>query len=72
MTFSPSQLLSSIEGRKLVDSINDTSFKKLIRLSLIGGVVGTTLLLKIPTNALVKTVPWLIMFATVVIAWGSL
>ena len=71
VALSPSQLTSSIAGRKLVSGIGTTSFKQLFLLSLVGGSLGAILLLSTPVKVFVQIVPWLILFATIVFAWGS-
>ncbi len=40
-------------------------------LSLVGGALGGLLLLNTPPNVFARLVPWLVLFATVVFAWGS-
>ena len=71
VALSPSQLTSSIAGRKLVSGIGTTSFKQLFLLNLAGGSLGAILLLSTPVKVFVQIVPWLILFATIVFAWGS-
>ena len=71
VALSPSQLTSSIAGRSLVDGIHTTSFRQLLIISLLGGAVGACLLLSTPVTIFVKIVPWLILFATTIFAWGS-
>jgi uncharacterized membrane protein YfcA len=40
-------------------------------LSLVGGALGAVLLLATPPGIFTALVPWLVLFATVVFAWGS-
>ena len=70
LALAPSQLSSSIAGRKLASGINTTSFKQLFLLSLFGGALGALLLLSTPVKVFVQIVPWLILFATLVFTWG--
>ena len=71
VALSPSQLTSSIAGRNLVSGVHATSFKQLFIVSLLGGGLGALLLLSTPVRVFVQIVPWLILFATIVFAWGS-
>ncbi|AJW46023.1 sulfite exporter TauE/SafE family protein [Ralstonia mannitolilytica] len=71
----PSQITSSIAGRKLAGGVDagahHLSLKQLIVISLIGGVLGALLLLATPPSFFAKLVPYLVLFATTVFAWGS-
>jgi uncharacterized protein len=46
-------------------------FRMLVIISLLGGAVGAALLLVTPPGFFARLVPWLVLFATVVFAWGS-
>jgi uncharacterized membrane protein YfcA len=67
----PSQIATSVSGRKLVSGVSGISFKQLFIVSLIGGVLGAVLLLSTPVSIFSALVPWLVMFATAAFAWGS-
>jgi uncharacterized membrane protein YfcA len=67
----PSQLTSAYAGRQLVDGVGKVRFKTLVILSLIGGVLGALLLLNTSAAFFAKLVPWLVLFATSVFAWGT-
>jgi uncharacterized protein len=67
----PGQLASGIAGRKLVTGGGRVSFGALFLISVLGGAVGGVLLLKTPSSVFARLVPWLVLFATVVFAWGS-
>ena len=67
----PSQISSSFAGRKLVGGIGYVSFKQLFLISILGGVSGAFLLLSTPVSIFTKLIPWLVLFATSVFAWGS-
>ncbi len=67
----PSQIASSIAGRKLVDDVGPLSFRQMFGISVAGGVVGAFLLLHTPATFFARLVPWLVLFATSVFAWGS-
>ncbi|EFP65518.1 Sulfite exporter TauE/SafE [Ralstonia pickettii] len=71
----PSQITSSIAGRKLAGGVDagehHLSLRQLIVISLVGGVLGALLLLATPPSFFAKLVPYLVLFATSVFAWGS-
>jgi uncharacterized membrane protein YfcA len=67
----PSQITAAIHGRDLVGGVPNLSFKKLFVISIVGGAVGAVLLLHTPVTIFVRLVPWLVLFATTVFAWGS-
>jgi len=67
----PSQVTAAYAGRDLVGGVAGLSFKTLFVVSLVGGALGALLLLHTPVAVFVKLVPWLVLFATAVFAWGS-
>ena len=67
----PSQTTSAYAGRKLVDDVGTLSFRKLFIISVVGGIAGALLLLNTPASFFARLVPWLVLFATSVFAWGS-
>jgi uncharacterized membrane protein YfcA len=67
----PSQIASALAGRRLVDDVGPLSFGRMFVISLIGGIVGAVLLLNTPPTFFARLVPWLVLFATAVFAWGS-
>jgi uncharacterized membrane protein YfcA len=67
----PSQITSAVAGRKLVAGVGPVSFRSLFLVSLAGGVAGAFLLLSTPVSVFAHLVPWLVLFATSVFAWGS-
>jgi hypothetical protein len=67
----PAQVSSGLAGRKLVMGAGRLSFKALFIISIIGGALGALLLLNTPSKVFAHLVPWLVLFATVVFAWGS-
>lgn len=67
----PSQITSAFAGRRLVDDVGPLSFAQLFILSIFGGVLGAILLLITPPAFFARLVPWLVLFATAVFAWGS-
>ncbi|MGN6526276.1 MAG: sulfite exporter TauE/SafE family protein [Burkholderiaceae bacterium] len=67
----PGQVTSGVAGRRLVEGVRGLSFRALLAISLAGGAVGGLLLLNTPATIFARLVPWLVLFATAVFAWGS-
>jgi uncharacterized membrane protein YfcA len=67
----PGQITSSWGGRHHVAGAGGLSFRALVVISLAGGVIGAILLLVTPSSIFARLVPWLVLFATGVFAWGS-
>ncbi len=67
----PGQVTTGLVGRRDVGGAGDLSFRALFIISLIGGALGACLLLATPPSFFARLVPWLVLFATSVFAWGS-
>ena len=67
----PGQIASSWAGRGHVAGAGGLSFKALMVISFGGGIVGAILLLVTPSSIFRHLVPWLVLFATAVFAYGS-
>ncbi len=67
----PGTVTTGIAGRRLVMGTAGLSIRTLVALSLIGGALGACLLLATPMSLLTRLVPYLVLFATGVFAWGS-
>jgi len=67
----PGQVTSSWSGRGHVAGVGGLPFRALVAISLAGGIVGAILLLVTPSNLFKALVPWLVLFATSVFAYGS-
>jgi len=67
----PGQVTTGLAGRRLVAGAERLSFRALLVISLCGGVLGALLLLATPASFFARLVPWLVLFATAVFAWGS-
>lgn len=67
----PAQMATGWTGRKSVEGAAGLSFRALVIISLIGGALGAVLLLVTPPSFFARLVPWLVLFATAVFAWGS-
>jgi hypothetical protein len=62
---------SSWAGREHVSGAGGLSFRALVAISLAGGILGAVLLLVTPSDIFKALVPWLVLFATSVFAYGS-
>ena len=67
----PGQVTTGWFGRRLVGGAAGLSFRTLVLISLAGGVIGAALLLSTPASFFAHLVPWLVLFATGLFAWGS-
>jgi len=67
----PAQIATGWTGRHLVSGAAGLGFRSLILISLVGGAAGAVLLLVTPASFFARLVPWLVLFATGVFAWGS-
>ncbi len=67
----PGQVTTSFAGRSLVEGAAGLSISMLCVISLIGGGIGAVLLLATPVSIFTHLVPYLVLFATAVFAWGS-
>ena len=67
----PGQVTTGLAGRRLVSGGERLSFRALFLISLVGGAAGALLLLATPPTFFARLVPWLVLFATSLFAWGS-
>ena len=67
----PGQVTTGWVGRRLVSGAGGLSFRALVAVSLAGGALGAVLLLLTPSSFFARLVPWLVLFATALFAWGS-
>ena len=67
----PGQLSAGISAWSLAMGAERLSLRTLLLISLAGGLIGGLLLLLTPADFFSRLLPWLILFATVVFAWGS-
>ncbi|HEY3639166.1 MAG TPA: TSUP family transporter [Rhizomicrobium sp.] len=67
----PAQIATGWTGRKFVTGAGGLSFRTLALISLAGGALGALLLLITPPAFFARLVPWLVLFATAIFAWGS-
>ncbi len=67
----PGQVSTGLAGRRLVSGAGRLPFRALFLISILGGALGGLLLLITPSRVFTLLVPWLVLFATSVFAWGS-
>lgn len=67
----PGSFASTISYRNQVRDVPGLSMWALLGVSLAGGIAGSVLLLKTPEHAFVELAPWLLVFATVIFAFGK-
>lgn len=67
----PAQATSAIAGRKIAEGVSGLTFRQLFIISFAGGIAGAVLLWITPPTFFAKLVPWLVLFATAMFAWGA-
>jgi uncharacterized membrane protein YfcA len=67
----PAQLATGWTGRRLAAGIGPLGLRSLFAISIVGGAIGALILLGTPRGIFARLVPWLVLFATGVFAWGS-
>ncbi|HTV86205.1 MAG TPA: sulfite exporter TauE/SafE family protein [Dyella sp.] len=67
----PGQVTTGLAGRAHMAGAEGLSLRALCWISLFGGALGAVLLLVTPVSVFTRLVPFLVLFATVVFAWGS-
>ncbi len=67
----PGSFASAFSYRKGVTSVEGISLRTLIGVSLAGGIAGAILLLVTPESIFVGLMPWLLLFATGMFAFGK-
>src|SRR5476649_3035460 len=67
----PGQMVSGLTNHAHVEGAGGLSARVLIGISLVGGALGAMLLLLTPSSFFARLVPWLVLFATALFAYGS-
>ena len=67
----PAQIVMGFTGRDDMAAPPGLSVRALFVISLAGGALGALILLATPPSFFARLVPWLVLFATAMFAWGS-
>ena len=67
----PAQIVTGYTGRAGAEGAEGLSLTALSVISLAGGAIGGAILLATPPTFFARLVPWLVLFATALFAWGS-
>ena len=67
----PAQLVTGFTGRADAETPPGLTMRTLVLVSLVGGGIGALILLATPPSVFARLVPWLVLFATALFAWGS-
>ena len=67
----PAQLVTGFTGRADAGSPTGLTMRRLFVISLIGGALGALILLATPPAIFARLVPWVVLFATALFAWGG-
>jgi uncharacterized membrane protein YfcA len=67
----PAQVATGWTGRRLAAGVGALSLIGLFVISIVGGAIGAVILLETPRGLFARLVPWLVLFATALFAWGS-
>lgn len=67
----PGSFASAFSYRKGLARLEGISLRTMLLVSLAGGILGAILLLKTPESVFVSITPWLLLFATVMFAFGK-
>ena len=67
----PAQLVTGFTGRAAAETPPGLAMRTLFVISLIGGALGAVILLATPPMVFARLLPWLVLFATALFAWGS-
>jgi hypothetical protein len=67
----PGQVVTGYANRKHAQGAEGLPLRALVMISLAGGVAGAALLLLTPSSVFEKMVPWLVLAATAMFAWGG-
>ena len=67
----PAQLVTGFTGRADATSPAGLTMRMIVVISLAGGAVGALILLATPPTLFARLLPWLVLIATAVFAWGN-
>ena len=67
----PNQISSALASRARSEGLPSLPLRALMAVSVTGGAIGALLLVETPSAFFSRLVPWLMLFATIVFAWGT-
>jgi hypothetical protein len=67
----PAQIATGWTGRRHAAGVGSVGLRTLFAISVVGGAIGAVILLATPRGLFAQLVPWLVLFATGLFAWGS-
>src|SRR5271166_4115757 len=67
----PAQLVTGFTGRAHADTPPGLAMTTLFVISLVGGAAGAVILILTPPTIFARLLPWLVLLATLLFAWGS-
>jgi hypothetical protein len=67
----PAQIATGWTGRRHAAGVGPVGLRMLFAISVVGGAIGAVILLATPRGLFAQLVPWLVLFATGLFAWGS-
>lgn len=67
----PAQVATGWTGRRLAAGVGGLNLRGLFLISVVGGAIGAVILLETPRGLFAHLVPWLVLFATSIFAYGS-
>lgn len=67
----PAQLVTGFTGRADAQGPAGVTMRTMFAISLAGGGIGALILLATPPSIFARLLPWLVLFATAIFAWGS-
>jgi uncharacterized membrane protein YfcA len=67
----PAQVVTGLTGRSQAASPPGLTMAALFVICLVGGALGALILLATPPTVFARLVPWLVLFATALFAWGG-
>jgi len=67
----PAQIVTGYTGRVSASGLPGLPLRALFVISVAGGAIGGAILLATPSSFFALLVPWLVLFATLIFAWGS-
>lgn len=67
----PGQVATGVAGRSMVSGTETLSFQTMALIGLIGGALGSALLLLTPGATFEGLLPWLVLFATAMFGWSA-